>query len=155
MRTRSFIILSIFLFILQIPLAWAQWTAQREMGHEHGHPPCWLPGDLQLTPEQVEKLRSIQTSYLNDIGSLRSDLLNKRYELRRLMSDPTSKADDIRAKQEEAFELEAQIQEKVIDYRLMVREILTPEQFRLWISRYQEGFGPRSGHRHGMGMGHH
>jgi Spy/CpxP family protein refolding chaperone len=155
MRTRSFIILSIFLFILQIPLAWAQWTAQRGMGHGHGHPPCWLPDDLDLTAEQVEKLRSIQGNYLNDINSLRNDLLNKRYELRRLMSDPTSKADDIRAKQEEASELEAQIQEKVIDYQLMVREILTPEQFRLWISRYQAGFGPGRHHRHGMGMGHH
>jgi Spy/CpxP family protein refolding chaperone len=155
MRTRSFVILSIFLFILQIPLARAQWPDKREMGHGHGRPPCWLPDDLQLTAEQVEKLRSIQTSYLSDINSLRNDLLNKRYELRRLMLDPTSKADDIRAKQEEAFTVETQIQEKVIDYQLMVREILSPEQFRLWISRYQGGFGPWSGHRHGMGMGHH
>jgi Spy/CpxP family protein refolding chaperone len=154
MRTRSFVILSIFLFILQIPLARAQWPGQREMGHGHGRPPCWLPDDLQLTAEQVEKLRSIQTSYLSDINSLRNDLLNKRYELRRLMLDPTSKADDIRAKQEEAFTVETQIQEKVIGYQLMVREILTPEQFRLWISRYQAGFGRGGSHRHGMGMRH-
>ena len=155
MRTRSFVILSIFLFILQIPLSRAQWPVQREMGHGHGRPPCWLPDDLQLKAEQVEKLRSIQTSYLSDINSLRNDLLNKRYELRRLISDPASKADDIRAKQEEVFVLEAHIQEMVIDYQLKVREILTPEQFRLWISRYQGGFGPWGSHRHGIGMGHH
>ena len=155
MKARFFIILPISLLIIQGSFAWAQWPAQRGMGHGHDHPPCWLPDDLQLTAEQVEKLRCIQASYLSDISSLRNDLLNKRYELRRLMSDPTSKVDDIRAKQEEAFELEAQIQEKVIDYQLMVREILTPEQFRLWISRYQAGFGPGRHHRHGMGMGHH
>jgi Spy/CpxP family protein refolding chaperone len=155
MKIKFFIIPSILLIILSISLAWAQWPVQRGMGHGHGHPPCWLPDDLQLTAEQKEKLISIQGSYLSDISSLRNDLLNKRYELRRLMSDPTSKAEDIRAKQEEAFELEAQIQEKVIDYQLMVREILTPEQFRLWISRYQGGFGLSRGHRHGMGMGHH
>jgi Spy/CpxP family protein refolding chaperone len=154
MRTRSFIILSIFLFILQIPLAWAQWPVQRGMGMGNDHPPCWLPDDLHLTAEQVEKLRSIQASYLNDIGSLRNDLLNKRYELKGLMSDAASKADDIRAKQEEVFVLEAQIQEMVLDYHLKVREILTPEQFRLWISRYQAGFGPGGSHRHGMGMRH-
>ncbi len=155
MKTKFFIIPSILLIILHISLAWAQWPVQRGMGHGHGDPPCWLPEDLQLTAEQKEKLISIQGSYLSDISSLRNDLLNKRYELRRLISDPTSKADDIRAKQEEAFELETQIQEKVIDYQLMVREILTPEQFRLWISRYQAGFGQRRGHRHGMGMGNH
>ena len=154
MKARFFIIPSLLLIILSISLAWAQWPLQREMGHGHGHPPCWLPDDLQLTTEQKEKLISIQGSYLSDISSLRNDLLNKRYELRRLMSDPTSKVDDIRAKQEEAFELETQIQEKVIDYQLMVREILTPEQFRLWISRYQGDFGLRRGYRHGMDMGH-
>ena len=155
MKTRFFIILSVFLLVIHCSFAWAQWPGQREMGHGHGRPPCWLPDDLQLTAEQVEKLKSIQTSYLSDINFLRNDLLNKRYELRRLMLDPTSKADDIRAKQEEAFTAETKIQEKVIDYQLMVREILTPEQFRLWISRYQGGFGPLSGQRHGMGMGRH
>ena len=154
MKIKFFIIPSILLIILSISLSRAQWPVQRGMGHGHGHPPCWLPDDLQLTAEQKEKLISTQGSYLSDISSLRNDLLNKRYELRRLMSDPTSKADDIRAKQEEAFELEAQIQEKVIDYQLMVREILTPEQFRLWISRDQGGFGPGRHRRHGMGIGH-
>lgn len=155
MKARFFIILSIFILIIQGPLAWAQRPVQRGMGNGKGHPQCWLPEDLHITAEQMEKLKSIQGSYLNDITSLRNDLLNKRYELKRLILTPTSKANDIKVKQEEAFELEAQIQEKVIDYQLMVREILTPEQFRLWISKYQRGFGPRRGHGHGMGMGHH
>ncbi|MCK5554333.1 MAG: periplasmic heavy metal sensor [Deltaproteobacteria bacterium] len=154
-EVRFLIILSVFLFILRVPIAGAQWPLQMGMGRGHGHHPSWHPEDLQLTAEQMEKLESIQRSYLDDITPLRNDFLNKRYELRRLITDPTSKADDIRAKQEEAFELETQIQEKVIDYQLMVREILTPEQFRLWISRYQAGFGQRRGHRHGMGMGNH
>jgi Spy/CpxP family protein refolding chaperone len=154
MKTRFFIILSISILILQSSFAWAQSPGQRGMASGHGHPPCWLPDDLHMTPEQMEKLQSIQGGYLNDIGSLRNDLLNKRYELKGLMSDAASKADDIRAKQEEVFVLEAQIQEMVLDYHLKVREILTPEQFRLWISRYQAGFGPGGSHRHGMGMRH-
>jgi hypothetical protein len=103
MKIKFFIIPSLLLIILSISLSWAQWPVQRGMGHGHGHPPCWLPDDLQLTAEQKEKLISIQGSYLSDISSLRNDLLNKRYELRRLMSDPISKAEDIRAKQEEAL----------------------------------------------------
>jgi Spy/CpxP family protein refolding chaperone len=152
MKAGYFIIFSVSILILQSSFAWAQPSGPRGMGSGHGHPPCWLPDDLHLTPEQVEKLQSVQGIYLNDIRSLRNDLLNKRYELRRLMSDPASKGDDIRVKQEEVFVLEAQIQEMVIDYQLKVREILTPEQFRLWISRNQAGFGPGGSHRHGMGM---
>lgn len=152
MKARFFIILSIFILIIQGPSAWAQWPVQRGMGNGKGHPPCWLPDDLHMTTDQMEKLKSIQGSYLNEIKSLRNDLLNKRYEFKRLVLDPTSKADDIRAKQQEAFVLETQIEEKVIDYQLKVREILTPQQFRLWISRYQVGFGPRREYRHGMGM---
>ena len=154
MKILFFIVISISLLFLRVPFAEAQWPVQRGMGSEKVHPPppCWRPDDLQLTAEQMEKLKSIQSSYLKDISSLRNNLLNKRYELKRLILDPTSKADDIRARQEEALALETQIQEKVIDYQLKVREILTPQQFRLWMSRYQVGFGPRRGHRHGMGM---
>jgi Spy/CpxP family protein refolding chaperone len=124
MKIRLLIILFISLLILRVPIAG---------GRGHGHHPSWHPEDLQLTAEQVEKLESIQGSYLNDITPLRSDFLNKRYELRRLIADPTSKADDIRAKQGEALALETQIQEKVIDYQLKVR---------------------RMDHRHGMDMMH-
>ncbi len=154
MKTRFLIILSACLLILGVPIAGAQWSPQRGMGGRHGHPPRWLPEDLRLTAEQMEKLKSIEGSYLNDIAPLRNDLLNKRYELRRLFLDPTSKAEDIRAKQEEAFVLETQIQEKVIDYQLKVREVLTPEQFKVWIARYRMGAGPMMGPHHGMGMMH-
>ncbi|MFQ5843185.1 MAG: Spy/CpxP family protein refolding chaperone [Thermodesulfobacteriota bacterium] len=154
MKTRFVIILSACFLILGVPIAGAQWPAQRGMGGRHGDASWCLPGDLQLAEEQMEKLKSIEGRYLSDINPLRNDLLNKRYELRRLILDPTSKADDIRAKQEGAFVLETQIQEKVIDYQLKVREILTPQQFKVWISRYRMGAGPMRGHRHGMGMMH-
>jgi Spy/CpxP family protein refolding chaperone len=154
MKTWFFIILAAILLILRVPFAGAQWPVQRGMGMGHGHPPSWVPDDLRLTAEQMEELKSIEGSYLNDITPLRNELLNKRYELRRLFLDPTSKADDIRAKQGEAFVLETQIQEKVIDYQLKVREVLTPDQFKVWISRYKMGAGPMRGHGHGMGMMH-
>jgi Spy/CpxP family protein refolding chaperone len=154
MKIRLFIALFIFLLILRVPLAGAQRPLQRGMGRGHGHPSWCLPDDLQLTAGQMEKLKSIESSYLHDIAPLRNELLNKRYELRRLIEDPTSKADDIRAKQEQAFALETQIQEKVIEYQLKVREVLSPEQFKVWISRYKMGAGPMGGPRHGMGMMH-
>jgi len=152
MRIACLTILSLLVLFFQSPSLWAQWHGQRGMGRMHDRPPCWRPDDLRLTPEQTEKLKSIQARYLNDITALRNDLLHKKYELKRLMSDPGSKPHEIRRKQQEAFALETRIQEKVVDYRLKVREILTPQQFELWISRYQGDFGTRRGHRHGMGI---
>jgi len=102
-----------------------------------------------MTPEQTERLKSIQSSYLSDIRRLRNDLANKRYQLRKLMADPASRPYDVRKKQEEVFRLEAQIQEKMVDYQLRVKEILTPQQFKRW--RYQERFEHRMGPQHGMG----
>lgn len=152
MRVAFLIILSLLILFSQSPSSWAQRPGDRGTGRMHDRPPCWRPDDLRLTPEQTKKLNSIQARYLRDINSLRNELRNKKYELRRLMSDPRSKAHEIRRKQQEASALESRMQEKVIDYRLEVREILTPQQFELWISRYQKGFGTRRGHRHGMGI---
>ncbi|NIS63526.1 MAG: periplasmic heavy metal sensor [Proteobacteria bacterium] len=154
MKARFFIILSACFLILGVPIVGAQWPIQMGMGMGHGHHPRGLPEDLRLTTEQMDRLKSIEDSYLNEIVPLRNDLLNKRYELRRLFLDPTSKTDDIRARQEEAFVLETQIQEKIIDYQLKVREVLTPEQFKVWISRYRMGAGAMMGHHHGMRMMH-
>lgn len=102
----------------------------------------------------MEQMESIERRYLKDMSALRHDLLNKRYRLRRLFSDPTSKADDLRSKQKEVFALENQIQERILDYELKVRDILTPEQFRLWVSRRQMQSGRMMHHGPGMGMMH-
>jgi Spy/CpxP family protein refolding chaperone len=120
------------------------------MEHPQDHPGYWLPEDLQLTPEQIEKMESIQRTYLADIIPLRNDLFNKKYALRRLFSDPAASAEVIRAKQEEVFAVQRQIQEKLLDYRLRVRDILTPQQFQLWISRFELRPGPMMRRGHGM-----
>lgn len=102
----------------------------------------------------MEQMESVERRYLKDMSALRNDLLNKRYRLRRLFSDPTSKADDLRSKQKEVFVLENQIQERILDYELKVRDILTPEQFRLWVSRRQMQSGHMMHHGPGMEMMH-
>jgi Spy/CpxP family protein refolding chaperone len=115
-------------------------------------PPYCLPEDLHLTPKQIEQIKSIQGRYLNDIGLLRNELRDRKFRLRKLLSDPTSEASDIRSEQKEIFALENQMQERILDYQLEVRQTLTPEQFRLWVSRQRMPFGPKRHHRHGTGM---
>ena len=151
MKIRYLSILIFFLLAFQIPSLRAQWPMEgRGMEHPQDHPGYWLPEDLQLTAEQIEKMESIQKSFLEDITPLRNDLFNKKYSLRRLFSDPASSATTIKAKQQEVFAVQRQIQEKLLDYRLKVRDILTPEQYQLWMSKYQMRPGPMMRHRQGM-----
>jgi Spy/CpxP family protein refolding chaperone len=128
--------------------------AKEPMGKEprERHPPCWLPEDLQLTVEQIEIITSIQHRYLGEIRRLRGRLLNQRLNFRRLLSDPTSEAADIRARHREVLAVESQIQQKILDYQLEVREILTPEQFTFWVSRQYRPPRPRPYRKGQTGM---
>ena len=121
-------------------------------GPRERHPACWLPEDLQLTDEQIEIITSIQRRYLGEIRRLRGRLLNQRHNFRRLLSDPTSEAADIRARHREVLAVESQIQEKILDYQLEVREVLTPEQFTLWVSREHKPPRPRPHRKGQMGL---
>jgi len=71
----------------------------------------------------------------------------KRYILRKLILDLTSKAGEMKEKREEILALENQIQKRILDYQSRVRKILTPQQFNLWISRGQMGRPRREGNR--------
>jgi Spy/CpxP family protein refolding chaperone len=149
MKARTAILLSLSLAVLYLSQAQAQ-------QHMHGHgmggrSPFWLPKDLNLTSKQTEQIKSIQRRYLEDIRGLRNDLLNKRYSLDLLLSDPTAKSAEIRAKQREVSALQNQIEEKLLDYQLKMREVLTPEQYRLWASRSR--MPPGRGMHQGQGMG--
>ncbi len=146
------ILLSLFLVLLQVFHTGAQ--PPRHGGRRGDPPPDRLPEDQRLTAEQIEKIRSIQHRYLEDIHALRNDLLNRRYRFRGLLLDPASDGVEIKSKQKEVFALENQIQERMLDYQLEVRDILTPEQFRHWVSRQGMPFGHEMHHMGGMGMMH-
>ncbi len=150
MRIRTTVLCLIILVATQLADGWAQepvGEAPRER-----HPPCWLPEDLHLTDTQMEIITSIQRRYLGDIRNLRGDLLNQRHDFKRLLSDPTSEAADIRARHHGVLTVESRIQEKILDYQLEVREVLTPEQFTLWVSRQRKFPRPRPHRKGDMGI---
>jgi Spy/CpxP family protein refolding chaperone len=96
-----------------------------------------------LTAEQSSRIQALQQAHLAKIGPLQQALLNKRLELRSLWLSPSPDQAAVSAKQKEILNLQAQIQEEATNYRLEVRQVLTPEQ------QAQLGafYGP------GMGMG--
>lgn len=146
------IFLCLFFFVWYPPQGRAQQLIRGGWGR--GGPSFCLVQDLRLTQQQIDRMRTIQRRYLEEIRALRNDLLNKRYDLERLLSDPQVKPSEIKAKQREVFLLENQIQERLLDYQLKVRDILTPQQFEAWVSRNRMSPGHRMHHGRGMGMMH-
>jgi Spy/CpxP family protein refolding chaperone len=126
---------------------------------------------LNLTPEQVEKMKALRKSFFEQALPLRNDLRSKKLELKALWLQPNVDEEKILAKQKEINALRDQLQEKATRNRLGMRQILTPEQQAKLISlcghqwhgyhkwhrhhRYGRGcgFGPGPGHHHEMGMG--
>jgi Spy/CpxP family protein refolding chaperone len=115
---------------------------------------------LNLTPEQVQKVRALRESFFKETIPLRNDLMSKKLELRSLWLQTNPDEEKILAKQKEINDLRAQLQEKGTKNRLEMRKVLTPEQQaqlanlrgRSWRG-YGRGCGSGSGSRYGMGMG--
>ena len=103
------------------------------------------PAIPNLTAEQSSKMQALQQAHLTKIGPLQQSLLNKRLELRSLYLAPNPDQAALSAKQKEILNLQAQMQEEATNYRLEVRQVLTPEQ--------QAQFGAFSGPGMGMGPG--
>jgi Spy/CpxP family protein refolding chaperone len=101
------------------------------------------PAIPNLTAEQSSKIQALQQAHLAKIGPLQQALLNKRLELRSLYLAPNPDQAALSAKQKEILNLQAQMQEEATNYRLEVRQVLTPEQQ----AQFGAFYGP------GMGMG--
>ena len=112
---------------------------------------------LNLTTEQSERVRALRESYMRDTMPLKTQLFNKRAELKLLWIQTVTEPDKIKAKQKEILGLAGQIQEKATDCALAFRNILTPEQCTQFLSQgFCRGSGPkgrRGGSPRGKGMG--
>ena len=96
---------------------------------------------LFLTPEQQTGLHELQRKFNEETAQLRGGLLTKRIELQSLWSNPSADAKAILDREKELRDLLNRMNEKVVQYKLEFRKLLTPEQ----ISKF--GRGP------GMGFG--
>jgi len=107
---------------------------------------------VNLTPEQSEKILTLKKAYFTDVQPLRSDMFNKRAELRLLWLQTTPDAAKIKATQDAIWDLRKKVQDKRTDFRLALRKILTPEQITKILS---QGFGTHGGKsiRRGPGKG--
>ncbi len=119
-RISFFATLAIFLF-----------SAAFAMGQGIG--PGWglnpgLLSALNLTAEQTENIRSLRESFEKETAPLRTQIFERKAEMRLLWMQMNADPEKTKAKQKEIHDLKWQMQEKVTDLRLAFRGLLTPEQ---------------------------
>lgn len=90
--------------------------------------------DLGLSEEQVTKLQSLYLIFQAEIRNLRSSIEAKGQEIHALWRSYLPDSEKIIAKQKELNLLSAQVQEKMIIYRIEALKILTEEQAKKAIS---------------------
>ena len=93
---------------------------------------CWKASDLNLSTEQAKTLEVLEQAHLKETRLLRAEIFLKRLELREFLTNPSAKVESIRSKYTELNELQAKLEEKMIDYLIKVRSLLIPEQLNNW-----------------------
>jgi Spy/CpxP family protein refolding chaperone len=105
---------------------------------------CWGSGKWSsLTPEQKTKFQELHQKLNEETAQLRGTLLTKRLELRSLWSNPKADSKAIMDKEKEMRDLQNQMKDKMIQFKLEARKFLTPEQIA--------EFGQHRGMGHGRG----
>jgi len=146
-------ICSFFTILIAIP-SFAQGSDMRHgpgMRPGKGESPCWRAFELNLSQEQRKGFDLIQQTYFQDAQLIRAQLFTKRLELRELLVNPAVKIDSIRMKYLEIIELQSKQEERVIEYLIKVRNLLTLDQLQRWCPEQEfplfrqmmHGTGPR------------
>jgi Spy/CpxP family protein refolding chaperone len=90
-----------------------------------------------LGPEQQVKIQELRQKFSEESAQLRGSLLTKRLELQSLWTNPEADPNIILEKERELRDLQNQMGEKILQYKLETRKLLTPEQ----ISQFGRIFG--------------
>ena len=89
---------------------------------------------LDLTPEQSEEVKTLTETFQKEMAPLRKQKFQFRTELRLLWMQENADPEKIKTKQKEFHDLLLRIMEKITDYRLSFRKILTPEQLSRFLA---------------------
>ncbi len=73
---------------------------------------------------------------------MRQDLLARRWEVEALLRHAEAKEESIRKKAQEMVLAHRQLQEKMVQYQLRLRAILSPEQLSRWCTLMGPDPGP-------------
>ncbi|OGP53842.1 MAG: hypothetical protein A2162_09440 [Deltaproteobacteria bacterium RBG_13_52_11b] len=108
---------------------------------------------LNLTPEQKAKVEELRRKFDADTAQIQGALVTKRLELRTLWTNPDAEAKVILEKEKELRDLQNQMRDKRVQFKLETRKLLTPEQISKFGAGWGMGQGPHRFRGRGMGMG--
>ena len=117
------------------------------------------PQISNLTLEQKSKFQELRGKVNDETVQLRGAIFSKRLELQSLWSNPKADAKAITDKEKDLRDLQNQMRDKMVQFRLEARNILTPEQLAEFGPGSGRGMrgpgrGPGKGPGVGRGMGH-
>jgi Spy/CpxP family protein refolding chaperone len=97
-------------------------------GRGHGEGLLERAEELELTPEQVKKIKAMRLDLAKETIELRNQLELKHLEFGELMAADQPDLKRIEAKIDEIAPLRTTLEKKRIENMLAIREVLTPEQ---------------------------
>ena len=123
-----------------------------EMGmkHRRGDAPCLRASDLNLASDQMKELDLIQQAFFREAQPLRTELFSKYLELKEFLTNSAVKIESIHTKNLEIIELQSKLEEKVIQYLIKVRALLTQEQLKIWCPEQEFSLFRRTMHGPGQ-----
>jgi Spy/CpxP family protein refolding chaperone len=122
--------------------------------------PQGFAANLNLSKEQIDKMWQAREKFRSDTQKLRYEIFQRRLEVRGLFLDPKTDEATILSKQRDLRALRQTMSDKMVEFRLAQRKILTPEQIKK-VNEFQPGhgqkgmgYGPDRGGPRGRGPGH-
>lgn len=109
-------------------------------GHGFGKRGCSSFEAMGLSESQKESLLKIDQRFKEHLLAKRNEVMIKRFQIQDLLNDPDATASAIRRKSLELGNLQNEIREKMIEYQIEIRGILTPDQIQRWCTL--GGVGP-------------
>ena len=107
------------------------WAGPHAYGEEYGwHPFAYSGPPLDLSKEQITKMRDLWRRHFAATHDLRYDLMEKRVEMERLFTDPKADAAALMAKEKEIAMDRQQLMEQRVKTIIEWRSLLTPEQIQ-------------------------
>jgi len=119
----------IVIAVLIVSVVVALPTYARQTDKKPGsHKEFCFKNHLNLTDQQLAKMKELRNRFHADTRDLRYDLKIKRVEMSKLFTDPKTDDETLLAKQKEISGLRQQLSEKKALMKIEWRKILTPEQ---------------------------
>jgi Spy/CpxP family protein refolding chaperone len=113
---------------------------------------------LNLSKEQMEKMWQLKEKLRGDTQALRHEIFQKKIEMRSLFANPATDEATLIAKGKDLFATKEKMQERMLQFRIEQRKILTPEQVKKLAERpcgqgSEWGMDDENvgGHQHGGG----